>query len=65
MSKILVNYNYNKKKDQYTILDNEYVFADLPVAVLESEDEIVEPFIVTENGLWTVVEKQQYLSSHK
>jgi hypothetical protein len=65
MSKILVNYNYNKSKDKYTLLDSGVVFADLPVAVLESEQEIIEPLIVPIKGTMTVVEKEPYTTIHK
>lgn len=65
MSKILVNYNYNKSKDKYTLLDSGVVFADLPVAVLESEQEIVEPLIVPIKNVMTVVEKEPYIAIHK
>lgn len=65
MSKILVNYNYNKTKDKYTLLDSSVVFADLPVAVLESEQEIVEPLVVPIKGIMTVVEKEPYTTIHK
>ena len=64
MSKILVNYNYNKKKDKYTILDNEFVFAELPIAVVESEDVIFEPFLINDNGVKILVDKINYTSNH-
>ena len=65
MSKILVNYNYNKAKDRYSILDNEYVFADLPVAVMDSEKEYHEPMAVNLDGLTTIVEKSEFLSKNR
>lgn len=65
MSKILVNYNFNKSKDKYTILDNDCVFADLPVAVMESEQYIHEPLVVPINNVNTVVDKAVYMSKNK
>lgn len=65
MSKILINYNYNKAKDQYILLDSGVVFADLPVAVMDSEVIIKEPLIVPINGTNTVVEKAAYTSVNK
>ena len=64
MSKILVNYTYNKMKDQYKILDTEYVFSDLPIAVIESEDIINEPLLVNDNGVRMLVDKIEYTSTH-
>lgn len=65
MSKILVNYNYNKTKDKYTLLNTDVVFAELPVAVLESEQEIIEPLVVPINGVDTIVEKSVYTADNK
>lgn len=65
MSRILVNYNYNKTKDKYTLLDSGVVFADLPVAVMESEKEYHEPMAVNLDGLTTIVEKSEFLSKNR
>lgn len=65
MSRILVNYNYNKAKDKYSILDNEYVFADLPVAVMDSEKEYHDPMAVSLDGLTTIVERSEFLSKNR
>lgn len=65
MSRILVNFSYNKTKDKYTLLDSDVVFADLPVAVMESEQEINEPLVVPIKGVMTVVEKELYTTIHK
>ena len=65
MSKVLVNYNYDKKKDKYSILENEYVFADLPIAVMETEDIINDPFVTIIDNLKHVVDRNQYMQTHK
>lgn len=61
MSKILVNYAYNKELDLYTILNSGKVFADLPVAVMEDTKEYSSYLIVNVNGALTVVDKKEFL----
>lgn len=66
MPKILVNYIYNKSKDEYELLDNQkYVLADMPIAVMETLDEITTPLVVPIKGVNTVVDRKAYESVHK
>lgn len=66
MPKIIVNYKYDKKNDKYTIIKDDYVYADLPIAVKEKyEDYNDEILIVPINKVATVVDKKEFLSTHK
>ncbi len=66
MAKILVNYIHNKAKGEYEILsDSKYVFADMPVAILETEDDIKTPLVVPIRGAMTVVDKERYELTNK
>lgn len=65
MPKILVNYIYNKKTDKYSLLDNDVVFADMPIAVMEMGVEYDEVLIVPVNNQATVVEKEEYLQKNR
>lgn len=65
MARILVNYIYNKEKDEFKILNSETIFADMKVAVLETEDEIQTPLIVPIKGVATVVDRKEYELVHK
>lgn len=61
MAKVLVNYIYNKSKDEYEILmGSKYVYADMNVAVMETEDEIRVPLVVPIRGAMTVVDRAAY-----
>ena len=65
MARILVNYIYNKAKDEYKILDPDCVYADQQVSVLETEDEIKRPLIVPIRGMLTVVDRDRFEQVHK
>jgi hypothetical protein len=67
MPKILVNYTYNKKNDKYSLLvNNEYVFADMPIAEMELGQDVDEDILIVPiNGRYTVVDKEEYLKVHK
>lgn len=65
MARILVNYIYNKAKDEYKILDPDCVYADQQVAVLETEEEIKRPLIVPINGTPTIVDRDRYEAVNK
>lgn len=65
MAKILINYVYNKTTDKYEIQKLPYVFADMKVAVLETEEEINEPLVVPINNILTVVDRAKYQSINK
>ena len=66
MAKILVNYIHNKSKDEYEILnDSKYVFADMPIAAFNTEDDIVIPLVVPIQGIMTVVDRRRYELSNK
>lgn len=65
MARILVNYVYNKFADRYEIQNNSYVFADMKVAVLETEDEIKVPLVVPIKDIMTVVDKERFEKIHK
>ena len=66
MAKILVNYIHNKAKGEYEILiDSKYVFADMPVAILETESDINVPLVVPIQGAMTVVDKARYELTNK
>lgn len=60
MARILVNYIYNKEKDEFKILGNDCVFADQGIAVLETEEIINKPLVVPIRGAMTVVDKDKY-----
>ena len=66
MAKILVNYVYNKEKDEFIIQrDAPYVFADMKVAILETEASIKIPLVVPIQGAMTVVDKTSYEQVNK
>lgn len=65
MAKVLVNWIYDKSKDEYKILNNFYVYADQKVAVLETEEDIDIPLIVPINGALTVVDRTKYEEKNK
>lgn len=65
MAKILVNYIYDKANDRYEINKGGYVFADMKVAVLETEEEIGRPLVVPINNILTVVDRDKYEIIHK
>ena len=65
MAKILVNYIYNKAKDEYKILEPDCVYADQQVAVLETEEEIGRPLVVPIRGSMVVVDREKYEAVNK
>ena len=65
MAKILVNFIYNKTTDKYEIPKLPYVFKDMGVAVLETEDDIKTPLVVPINNVLTVVDRERYEAIHK
>lgn len=65
MARILVNYIYNKAKDEYKILEQDCVYADQKVAVLETEEEIKRPLVVPIRGVFTVVDRDRYEAVNK
>lgn len=65
MPKILVNYKYNKKTDTYTLIEDDVVFADMPVAIMEMGTDYDDILVVPINGQNTVVDKDEYLAIHK
>lgn len=65
MPKILVNYKHNAKTDKYTLLQNDVVFADLPIAVMEMAAEYDDILVVPINKVNTVVDKEEYLKVNK
>lgn len=65
MARILVNYIHNKKDDSFELQNGRYVLADMPVAILETEDIIDEALIVPIKGNPTVVDKKRYESINK
>ena len=66
MARILVNYTYNKAKDEYKILDYTCgVLADMKVAILELEEDIDEPLVVPIDDMMTVVDRSKYELTHK
>lgn len=60
MAKILVNYIYNKARDEYKILEPDCVYADQKVAILETEEEINRPLVVPIRGNMVVVDRNKY-----
>ena len=65
MARVLVNFIYNKAKDEYKVLDQGCVYADQKVAVLETEELINEPLVVPINGAMTVVDRTRYELTNK
>ena len=65
MARVLVNYIYNKAKDEFKILSQDCVFADQGIAVLDTEDEIKTPLVVPIRGAMTVVDKNKYEQYNK
>ena len=65
MARILVNYIYNKQKDEFKILDGDCVYADQKVAILETEEIINKPLVVPFNNVATVVDRERYEQVHK
>lgn len=65
MPKILVNFKYNKKKDEYSLLNSDVVYADMPIALMELGAEFEEVLIVPISGQATVVEKSEFLAKNK
>lgn len=60
MARILVNYIYNKAKDEFKVLDQDCVYADQRIAVIETEDIINKPLVVPIKGAMTVVDRERY-----
>ena len=63
--KILVNYFYDKKKDEFVILDNKYVLADQKVAIYDTDLDINKPLVIVINNAQgqsyaTVVDRDSY-----
>ena len=65
MARILVNYIYNKQKDEYKLLEPDCVYADQKVAILETEEIINRPLVVPIGNSMTVVDRDKYESVHK
>lgn len=66
MAKILVNYIHNKRDDSFIVLDNKgYVLADMDVAVLDTEDTINEPLVVTIQNRPRIVDRKLYEKYNK
>lgn len=65
MARILVNWIYNKSKDEYKILEPDCVYADQKVAVLETEEKIDRPLVVPIRNNMTVVDRDRYEAIHK
>ena len=65
MARVLVNYIYHKDTDTYEILRGSYVFADVSVAVLDTDLEIKNPLVVNIKGNPTIVERSVYESANK
>ena len=65
MTNILVNYIYNKNTDTFVLLNNKYVFADMPFAVMDISKSYNEVLVVPINNKNTVVDKQEYLKTNK
>lgn len=65
MARILVNYIYNKAKDEYRILDSGCVYADQKVAVLETEQEIKRPLVVSVKNMMTVIDRDEFEKNHR
>lgn len=65
MAKILVNYIYNKATDEYKLCNTDCVFADMKVAILETEDEIKNPLVVPIQNRMTVVDRDLYEQTNK
>ena len=65
MARILVNYIYNKSKDEFKILEADCVYADQKVAVLETEEKINRPLVVPIKNQATVVDRDRYEAINK
>lgn len=65
MARILVNYIYNKAKDEFKILEGDCVYADQKVAILETEEIINKPLVVPIRGVATVVDREKYEQVNK
>lgn len=65
MPKILVNYKHNKKTDTYTVLENNVVYADMPIAVMDMYAEYNDILVVPLNNVMTVVDKEEYTKINK
>ena len=66
----LVNYTYDRRKDKYTLLEANFVLADEPNAVLDTNLDIDEPLIVPSVNRFgtvvpTVVDRKTYEERHK
>ena len=65
MARVLVNYIYHKDTDTYEILRGSYVFADVSVAVLDTNFDIKKPLVVNIKGNPTIVDRQTYEQANK
>lgn len=65
MARVLVNYIYHKDTDTYEILRGSYVFADVSVAVLDTDFDIKKPLVVSIQGNPTIVDKDTYEATNK
>lgn len=65
MPKILVNYKLDKKTNTYKVLENDVVYADMPIAVMDMYAEYDDILVVPINNMMTVVDKVEYLKANK
>lgn len=65
MPKILVNYNYNKKEDKYTLSNYDVVFADMPLAIMDMGAEYEDILVVPVDNVKMVVDKKEFLKTNK
>lgn len=65
MPKILVNYKRNKDGSFKLYLNQEHVFADMPICVMDLDCDYDEPIVIRDNNADVVVEKAEYEKVHK
>ena len=65
MARIIVNYIYHNDKDEFEILKGSYVFADVNVAILDTNLQIKKPLVVSIQGNPTIVDKDTYEATNK
>lgn len=65
MARVLVNYIYHSDKDEFEVLKGSYVFADIKVAILDTDDLIRKPLVVNIKGNPTIVDREAYELNNK
>lgn len=65
MARVLRNWFYDRKKDEYRVSEQDVVYADQKVAILETEEEIGRPLVLLINNETVIIDRDSYEVNHK